>query len=45
MSDEMERVWKEVVCARSMYYPSIFMKGLRKSQNTSVRIAGVLVKI
>jgi hypothetical protein len=45
MSDEIERVWKEVVCAWSIYYPSTFMTRLRKSQNTSVRIGGVLVKI
>jgi hypothetical protein len=31
MNDELERIWKEVVIARSKYYPDIFLKGSRKT--------------
>jgi hypothetical protein len=38
---ESERIWKEAVVAKSRYYPGIFLKVLRKTTNTSGRIAYV----
>jgi hypothetical protein len=41
MSDELERVLKEVVTAKSRYYPIIRLKELRKPRKTLIRISGV----
>jgi hypothetical protein len=41
MNDNLERVREEVVVAKRRYYPGICLKGLKKPQNTSVRIAAV----
>jgi hypothetical protein len=42
MTDEFERIWKEVVMAQSRYYPSISQERLRKmGKETSMRITSV----
>jgi hypothetical protein len=28
--DELEKIWKEVIMAKSIYYPDICLEGLRK---------------
>jgi hypothetical protein len=39
MTDEFERIWKEVVLAQLQHYPSIHLEALRKSQETLVKLA------
>jgi hypothetical protein len=34
MTDEFERIWKEVVMAQLRHYPSIHLEALEKSQET-----------
>jgi hypothetical protein len=46
LNNELERMWKEAVVAKSRYYLSIFLQELRKStKNLLVRIAGDLSDI
>jgi hypothetical protein len=45
MNDELERIWKEQIEASLWYQPDICLKGVRKPQDTWLRIAGVSAKI
>jgi hypothetical protein len=44
MTDEMERIWKELVVAVLWYYPSIYLEGMRKiTAKKSARVPAVLL--
>jgi hypothetical protein len=46
MTDEVERIWKELFVAQSMYYPRIRLQGLTEvTEDLPVSIAGVLTAI
>ncbi|PNF31555.1 hypothetical protein B7P43_G00786 [Cryptotermes secundus] len=47
MNDNLEVIWKEVVVAKSRYYPGIVLEGLLKTmkKKNSVRTADVTVEI
>jgi hypothetical protein len=41
MTEEFQRIWREVFDVHFRFYPGIFLEGLRKIMKTSVRIASV----
>jgi hypothetical protein len=43
--DELERMWKEAISPNLIYYPGIFLEGLRKARVTSARIADFRAEI
>jgi hypothetical protein len=45
MTNQLERIWKEVYMAYSRYYPYIFLERPRKNTNKSVMIAGAPTEI
>jgi hypothetical protein len=45
VNDELERIWMEMAMAKSRYYPSICLEGLRKTTKTPIRIDNVVAKI
>jgi hypothetical protein len=45
MDDKLKTIWKEMLMASSRFISRICLDGLRKTMKTSVRIAGVPVKI
>jgi hypothetical protein len=45
MIEELERIWKETAASNYSYCPEIFHEGLRKTTNTSIRIASVPAEI
>jgi hypothetical protein len=45
MIEELERIWKHAVVAKSKYYPAFFLERLRKTMKTSISIAVVPAEI
>jgi hypothetical protein len=43
--NELEVTWKEMAMALSKYYPSIYLKGLRKTTKTGVSTGGAVPEI
>jgi hypothetical protein len=45
VSDELERIWKEMVAVYSRYYPRIWLEGFRGTMKISKQDSGCVVEI
>jgi hypothetical protein len=45
MNNELVKLWKEWSWPNLRYFPGIYLEGLRRIGNTSVRIARVLAEV